>query len=62
MINRLKITTLLFGLILGKGFLMAQHMMYYTSERFEYSMMIPEDWEKDGSGEKFKYFSGIDIT
>lgn len=33
--------------VMGMGFSFAQHLMHYTSERFEYSLLIPEDWRRN---------------
>ena len=33
--------------ILGTSCSFGQHLMHYTSERFEYSLMIPEEWKRN---------------
>ena len=33
--------------ILGTGFSFSQQLMQYTSDRFDYSMKIPEDWKRN---------------
>jgi len=38
---------LLLFYITGSGISYAQHLMHYTSERFDYSLLIPEDWKRN---------------
>ena len=41
------ILTLLFEVVIGKGFLFGQHLMHYASEDYNYSMLLPEDWKRN---------------
>jgi hypothetical protein len=44
--NTLRITILFLIVVSGSGILLAQQLMHYTSEKFAYSIQVPEDWKR----------------